>query len=255
MNPAKRLDWSPKKRAIAVTLRKEGYSYREIASKIGQGVTPAVVLKLCKHFTETGSVQTKQGRGRKKTTTTLTDRRIVRLALRNRKSSAVDINKELVDADVKISDRTVRRRLVTAGLRARIPRKKPYLNSVQRSKRLQWAKKHASWTTDQWKNVLWSDETRISIFGSDGVRYVRRRPGEECMPECTMATMKHPLSVMVWGCMTGSSVGRMQVLDGMVNADKYIRPKSLLRHETSLVRGRDLYSSRMGHHAIQPRKQ
>ena len=103
MNPAKRLDWSPKKRAIAVTLRKEGYSYREIASKIGQGVTPAGVLKLCKRFTETGSVQTKQGRGRKKTTTTLTDRRIVRLALRNRKSSAVDINKELVDADVKIS--------------------------------------------------------------------------------------------------------------------------------------------------------
>ena len=55
------------------------------------------------------------------------------------------------------------------------------------------------------------------------MRYVRRRPGEECMPECTMATMKHPLSVMVWGCMTGSSVGRMQVLDGMVNADKYIK--------------------------------
>lgn len=37
MPPVKRLDWSPKKRAIAVTLRSEGYSLREIADKIGGG--------------------------------------------------------------------------------------------------------------------------------------------------------------------------------------------------------------------------
>jgi len=70
----------------------------------------------------------------------------------------------------------------------------PFLNPAQRLKRLQWAKEHVSWTSEQWKKVLWSDETQISIFGSDGVRYVRRQTGVDCLPECTTATMKHPLS-------------------------------------------------------------
>jgi len=70
---------------------------------------------------------------------------------------------------------------------------------------------------------LWSDETKVSIFGSDGVRYVKRRAGEECLPECTTATMKHPHSIMVCGCMGRNKVGRLQVLDGNVNADRYIK--------------------------------
>ena len=61
--------------------------------------------------------------------------------------------------------------------------------------------------TSQWKKELGSDETRISIFGSDGVRYVCRQTAEDCLPQCTTATMKHPLSIMAWGCMSRDSVG------------------------------------------------
>jgi len=63
------------------------------------------------------------------------------MALKNWRSSATDINKSLSDAGMKVSDQTVRRRLV--------PRKKPFLNAVQREKRLKWAKEHASWTVEQ----------------------------------------------------------------------------------------------------------
>jgi len=55
------------------------------------------------------------------------------------------------------------------------PGKKPFLNAVQCEKRLKWAKEHASWASEQWKRVLWSDETRISFFGSVWVRFIRRR--------------------------------------------------------------------------------
>ena len=34
--------------------------------------------------------------------------------------------------------------------------------------------------------------------------------------------MKHPTSVMVWGCMSRSAVGRLHVIQGTVNAEKYI---------------------------------
>ncbi len=32
---------------------------------------------------------------------------------------------------------------------------------------------------DYWNHALWSDETKINLFGSDGVKRVSRQPGEE----------------------------------------------------------------------------
>ena len=84
-----------------------------------------------------------------------------------------------------------------------------------------WAKEHREWTKEDWARAIWSDESKISIFGSDGINYVRRRPGEDLLPECTLVTMKHPISVMVWGCMTRDAVGRIHIVDGILNAKKY----------------------------------
>lgn len=111
----KRVDWSPKKRVIAITLRKEGYSYREIASKMGHGVTPSGIRKLFVRFQETGSVGNQAGRSRKRLTTPTTDRQISRLALGKRRASSGDINKDLQQVGVKVSDRTIQWRLVAAG--------------------------------------------------------------------------------------------------------------------------------------------
>ena len=39
--------WSPKKRAVALTLRKEGYTLQEVAQRIGGGATASGVRKVC----------------------------------------------------------------------------------------------------------------------------------------------------------------------------------------------------------------
>lgn len=52
--------------------------------------------------------------------------------------------------------------------------------------------------------------------------YVRRFPGEEFKPECLNLTVKHSLKIMVWRSLAASGVGRLQIVDGMVNATKYI---------------------------------
>ncbi|XP_004207319.2 uncharacterized protein LOC101241314 [Hydra vulgaris] len=138
MKNVKRINLSSKKRATAVTTRKEGYSYRAIVDKIGSGVTASGVRKLYERFRETGSIENKHGKGRKKATTPTTDRMMSRQALRNRRMTAKEINSSLKVAQISVSDRTVRRRLVNAGLKARIPRKKPLLNAIQRKKRVEW---------------------------------------------------------------------------------------------------------------------
>ena len=49
--------------------------------------------------------------------------------------------------------------------------KKPYLSEKHKKARLEFAKRHKDWTIEDWKKVIWSDETKINIFGSDGRQY------------------------------------------------------------------------------------
>jgi transposase len=211
--------WSPKKRAIAVTLRAEGYTYRQIAERLGGNATFSAVRKLCLKFDDMKSVTDKCRTGRPRLSVARDDRQLLRLSLSDRRKTATQL---MVDWNVRASVRTVRRRLCKAGLKARIPRKKPLLNLTQRKKRVQWAKAHLNWSQEQWNRVLWSDESKISLFSSDGIHYVRRRSGEEFLPQCLTPTMKHPVSLMVWGCMSARGVGRLTVCDGIVNGVKYI---------------------------------
>ena len=49
-----------------------------------------------------------------------------------------------------------------------------------------------------------------------------RRPEEEYRPYCISPTIKHPQSIMVWGCMAVSGIGRLKLVSEMMNGTKYI---------------------------------
>ena len=66
-------------------------------------------------------------------------------------------------SDKQISNRTVRARLVKAGLKGCKTRKKPYLSEFNRKKRLLWAKEHQDWTDGDWAKVVWSDESNFEV--------------------------------------------------------------------------------------------
>ena len=72
---------------------------------------------------------------------------------------------------ITISEQTVRRRLHEIGLKGRGTRKKPYVNKVNRDKRLEYAKTYREKPLGYWNNVLWTDESKFNLFGSDGKVY------------------------------------------------------------------------------------
>ncbi|KAG1486849.1 hypothetical protein G6F53_013880 [Rhizopus delemar] len=49
---------------------------------------------------------------------------------------------------------------------AEIKKKKPLLTEKHKKARLAWAKKHQYWTVHDWRRVIFSDETKINIWGS-----------------------------------------------------------------------------------------
>ncbi len=74
---------------------------------------------------------------------------------------------------------------------------------------------------DYWNNVLWSDETKINLFGSDVVKRVWWQPGEEYKDKYVLPTVKHGGGSIIWCCMSASGTGELQFIEGTMNANMY----------------------------------
>uniref|UniRef100_A0A8R1ENK8 Uncharacterized protein n=1 Tax=Caenorhabditis japonica TaxID=281687 RepID=A0A8R1ENK8_CAEJA len=71
------------------------------------------------------------------------------------------------------------------------PVKKPYISDRNRAARVAWARAHLNWTQSQWERVLWSDESKFMLFGSDGIYYLRRPVGTRYNRKYQTPTVKH----------------------------------------------------------------
>lgn len=127
----------------------------------------------------------------------------------------------IVEAE-NISARTVQRRLVEFGLFGRIAAKKPHVNTLNKKKRLRFAKEHEHWTIENWKNILWSDESKFNLCYSDGIRYVRRPVNTRFNPRYTIGTFKHGGgNIMVWGAFSYFGVGPLYWIKERMDTVKY----------------------------------
>lgn len=158
-------------------------------------------------------------RGRKRATSRKFDQLLVRQSRKNPFSSSEELKREL---SAPVTSRTIRNRLVEMTLRAHSARKVPYLSKKNISSRKIFAKKHL--LRENWKNVLWSDETKINLFGSDGKQYVRRPPNTAYDPKHTIKTVKHGGgNIMLWGCFSSSGVGPIYWIKDKMCATDYVQ--------------------------------
>ena len=72
----------------------------------------------------------------------------------------------------------MKRRLRAAGIFGRRPVKKPFVSIKNRMARVKWAKEHLNWTKADWSRVVWSDESKYLLFGTDGITWIRRPVGK-----------------------------------------------------------------------------
>lgn len=149
-------------RSNIVLLHSQGYSQVKI-SKIMKCSRKAVQIAI-KRFNETGSHENKPKPGKKRILTPREHRYLLKSSLSTRTKSSKDLASDLWEhRNVKISARSVRRHLVDAGLCARRARHKPLLTKRHKQLRLQWAKRHLNWTSDDWDKIMWSDESNIEV--------------------------------------------------------------------------------------------
>ena len=202
-----------------------GDSYRTVGKAVG--VSRATVKRVANRVFPDRSVEKK---GRPSKLTERDKQYCVRQITIFGKETAVDVANSLrEDIGVSVHVDTVRNALHEKGLGAIIKPKKPNLSPKNVKDRLAWAMTYKDFTKDDWRRVIWSDETKINRFGSDGRKYAWKRDDEPIQPRHVQRTVKHGGgSIKLWSCITYEGVGYIVKIDTILDQHLY---KNILKDD------------------------
>lgn len=196
-----------------VVLTQIGLSPKQAAPLIQ--TTPKTVRKWSAAYEDDGECEEAFREGRPMTLSEKQEDAIISYAIDHPMNSTPKRLKALLD--LACSPKTVRRTLDGAGLFGRIARKLPLLTDVAIEKRLRFARDYSRM---DWNRVLWSDEMSIRL-GPQGQHWVQRPIGEAFTREYSVAVVKHPPKIHVWGCFSSQGVGRIHVFHENLDGPMY----------------------------------
>ena len=192
-----------------------------------------------------GNVKRKKGTGRKRSTSEVTDRKLVISSKRNRFTSVPRLFVSWKAASgIVCSLRTAYRRLEEAGLKSyrpavRIPLSKfmirnsnsgnnhhfhlSFTGHEHMRKRVEWCEEHLSWSQEEWREVLWTNESRFTLDFHDGRVRVHRMPGERYAPCCISEHDRFGGgSIMIWAGIWYGGRTVAIIIRGNLNGEQYL---------------------------------
>jgi len=194
-------------RAQALTLSSLGYKPRDIASWLKmsersvysiirkareRGFDPQVDARILNHFVEDGYRP-----GRPKEIKETVEKEVLDDVRRDRASREKSI--EVLAYEHGISTSSIGLILHKNGLSNVKPTRKPGLNKLQCKARLAFCLAHQHWTIDDWKKVIWSDETSV-VLCRRGSQRIWRSADEAFEKSSVRNRWKGYSEFMFWGC-------------------------------------------------------
>ncbi|KAJ4942049.1 hypothetical protein JOQ06_011919 [Pogonophryne albipinna] len=147
---------------------------------------------------------------------------ITRTVSKNPRTTRGDLVNDLQRAGTKVTKATISNTLRRQGLKSCGARRVPLLKPVHVQARLKFAREHLDDPEEDWENVIWSDETKIELFGKNSTRRVWRRKNAELHPKNTIPTVKHGGgNIMLWGCFSAKGPGRLIRVKEIMNGAMY----------------------------------
>uniref|UniRef100_A0A8C1EL63 Transposase Tc1-like domain-containing protein n=1 Tax=Cyprinus carpio carpio TaxID=630221 RepID=A0A8C1EL63_CYPCA len=102
-----------------------------------------------------------------------------------------DLVNDLKAAGTIVTKKTIGNTLRREGLKSCSARKVPLPKKAHVQARLKFANEHLYDSEENWVKVLWSDETKIKLYGINSTRRVWRRRNAAYDPKNTIPTVKH----------------------------------------------------------------
>ncbi|KAK3553721.1 hypothetical protein QTP70_007583 [Hemibagrus guttatus] len=207
-------------RKKVIEIYQSGKGYKAISKALGlpRSTVRAIIYKWRKH----GTVENLPRSGRPTKTTPRAQRQLLQEVTKDTTTTFKELQASLASVKVSVHDSTIRKRLGKNGLHGRVPRRKPLLSKNNIKARLSFARKHLDDPQDFWENTLWTDETKIELFGRSVSHYIWRKSNTTFQKNNIIPTVKYGGgSVMVWGCFAASGPGRLAVINGTMNSAVY----------------------------------
>ncbi len=148
-------------------------------------------------------------------------RRMDRLVRDDRKATVTQIttryNQHMQNT---ISERTTRRTLKQMDYSSRRPHRVPLLSAKNRKRRIQFTHAYQNWTTEDWNNFAWSDESRFLLRHKRTWHKGHERMDLSCLVSKVQAGGG---GVMVWGIFSWRTLGPSVPIEHRLNATAYLR--------------------------------
>jgi hypothetical protein len=140
---------------------------------------------------------------------------LVREVTKNPMVTLTELQSSYVEMGAPSRRTTISAALNQSGLYGSVARRKPLLSKRHMAIRLEFAKMHLKDSQTIRNKILWSDETKIELFGLNAKCYAWRKPG-------TMPTVKHGGgSIMLCRGFSAAGTGRLVTIDVKMNEAKY----------------------------------
>ena len=210
-------------RQVIVDMKLEGHKTCAVQSVLK--IPESTIRSVWKKYQLTGKIENVKREGRPSKLTQRDKNWIVRHTKANRGSVlnyiTNDFN-ETRNANDSVNPRTIQRFLHKNDFKRRVVRQKMVVSEVNRKRRVAWCKDKRNLSVNNyWNSVIFSDESQVVIGESQRV-YVWRTSRESYLPQCMCPPRERRISVMVWGCITYHGVGTLCMVNGNINAQKYI---------------------------------
>lgn len=215
-------------RKLIVRLSDEGLSQREICLRTGRCRT--AVNRIIQAYRHDGRLADAERSGRPRATDDENDMLIAAAYAADPTLTAKEVQESL---SLDVSCQTIRRRLQDAGLcnhRARPDHPTPDLTDEERRQRLDFARAVGHWTVDQWREVVFTDESTFCTRWDQkelawrpfNCRYLLNYTRSLCSSgQC---------AVSVWGAISKDGLGPLVRIEGSLTTSEYcdILEQSLL---------------------------
>ncbi|CEG67772.1 hypothetical protein RMATCC62417_04151 [Rhizopus microsporus] len=134
-----------------------------------------------------GTVETKPKSRRPPLLNDRKRRELERVIRANRRATLKEISQLI---STKACKDIICKELKKLGYASRVAVKKPFLNEKQQKARYIFARKHVHWRIDDWRKVIWTDESSFEIGKLSSQPRVWRKMLEKFNKECLAPTFK-----------------------------------------------------------------